>query len=268
MTVLIYVDTSKRVGDPDRLKVLATRMPRKRGLRKMTPKALPLSTRFSNEPHWPQDRLRHAGDTGAGYRLPGPGVALGSLYRITACQACALARIYSHCAIPVRPNSRIPAPVRRVCRLAPKVGTLAPRSLLCSVRALFLRVGARPHLQGCWGLIGGAVLDQLGNWPPDSSPHEAASSSLRLPHKAKAMQFPDRRQASNASAVRDPYSAAAIVERAGRRPLSNNAYGCLTPSAMLLSKRCSSLVALVVTAAKLLLVQIVFFQGFGLKEGP
>ena len=42
MTVLIYVDTSKRVGDPDHLKVLATKMPRKRGLRKMTPKVSPL----------------------------------------------------------------------------------------------------------------------------------------------------------------------------------------------------------------------------------
>ena len=37
MTVLIYVNTSKQVGDPDHLKVFAT--PRKHGSRKMTPKA-------------------------------------------------------------------------------------------------------------------------------------------------------------------------------------------------------------------------------------
>jgi hypothetical protein len=36
MTVLIYVDTSKQVGDPDHLRALPT--PRRRGLRKTIPK--------------------------------------------------------------------------------------------------------------------------------------------------------------------------------------------------------------------------------------
>jgi hypothetical protein len=48
MTVLIYIDTSKQVGDPDHLNS-PIRMPRKRGSRKMIPKAWPLSTRFWNE---------------------------------------------------------------------------------------------------------------------------------------------------------------------------------------------------------------------------
>jgi hypothetical protein len=32
------------------------------------------------------------------------------------------------------------------------------------------------HLQGIGGLIGGTVLDQLGDWPSDSSPPEAPCS--------------------------------------------------------------------------------------------
>ena len=43
MTVLIYVNTSKQVGDPDHIKVSPTRTPRKRGSRKTIPKAWPLS---------------------------------------------------------------------------------------------------------------------------------------------------------------------------------------------------------------------------------
>ena len=41
MTVLIYVDTSKQVGDPDHLKVFANATLRQLGLRKTIPKALP-----------------------------------------------------------------------------------------------------------------------------------------------------------------------------------------------------------------------------------
>ena len=40
MTVLIYVNTSKQVGDAEHLKVFAKSTPRKNGSRKMTPKAL------------------------------------------------------------------------------------------------------------------------------------------------------------------------------------------------------------------------------------
>ena len=45
MTVWIYVNTSKQVGDPEHVKVFR----RENGLRKTTPKAWPLSTRFWNE---------------------------------------------------------------------------------------------------------------------------------------------------------------------------------------------------------------------------
>ena len=60
MTVWIYVNTSKQVGDPEHIKVFANRTPRKPGSRKTIPKAWPSSTRFWSEPDRPQDRLRHA----------------------------------------------------------------------------------------------------------------------------------------------------------------------------------------------------------------
>jgi hypothetical protein len=44
MTVLIYVDTRKQVGDPEHLKVL----PQRPGLRRMTPKAWASNTRCSS----------------------------------------------------------------------------------------------------------------------------------------------------------------------------------------------------------------------------
>jgi len=49
MTVLIYIDTSKQVGDADHLKVLRTLPPRKHGSRKMTPKAQRSSMRSWSE---------------------------------------------------------------------------------------------------------------------------------------------------------------------------------------------------------------------------
>ena len=45
MTVFVYVNTSKQVGDRDHLKVFAMLMPRKCGLRKTIPKARPSNTR-------------------------------------------------------------------------------------------------------------------------------------------------------------------------------------------------------------------------------
>ena len=48
MTVLIYVDTSKQVGDHNHLKVFASAVPRRPGLRRTIPRAWPLSTRFWN----------------------------------------------------------------------------------------------------------------------------------------------------------------------------------------------------------------------------
>jgi hypothetical protein len=48
MTVFVYVTTSKQVGDPEHIKVFATRTPRKPGSRKTIPKAL-----LSNMKCWP-----------------------------------------------------------------------------------------------------------------------------------------------------------------------------------------------------------------------
>jgi hypothetical protein len=56
MTVFVYVNTSKQVGDPEQIKSSPPRMQRQPGSRKTIPKALPLSTRFWNEPDRPQDR--------------------------------------------------------------------------------------------------------------------------------------------------------------------------------------------------------------------
>lgn len=46
MTVLIYVDTSKQVGDPDHLKVVASEYARKHGCRKTIRKASCSNMRF------------------------------------------------------------------------------------------------------------------------------------------------------------------------------------------------------------------------------
>jgi len=51
MTVWIYVDTSKQVGDRNHLKVFAGEDAAKHGFRKTTRKALRSNTRFWNEPH-------------------------------------------------------------------------------------------------------------------------------------------------------------------------------------------------------------------------
>ena len=45
MTVFVYVNTSKQVGDPDHLNVFATRKPRKLGLKRTTRRAWPSNTR-------------------------------------------------------------------------------------------------------------------------------------------------------------------------------------------------------------------------------
>jgi hypothetical protein len=49
MTVLIYVETSKQVGDPEHLKVSQTRTPRNLGSRKTIRKALRSNKRFWSE---------------------------------------------------------------------------------------------------------------------------------------------------------------------------------------------------------------------------
>ena len=53
MTVFVYVNTSKPVGDAEHVKVFATTDAAEKWLRKTTPRAWPLSMRFWNEPDWP-----------------------------------------------------------------------------------------------------------------------------------------------------------------------------------------------------------------------
>src|SRR5450631_2453052 len=62
MTVLIYVNTSKQVGDPEHLKVFANATPPKNGSRKMTPKASLSSMRSWSESQRASDDPCHAVD--------------------------------------------------------------------------------------------------------------------------------------------------------------------------------------------------------------
>ena len=64
MTVFVYVNTGKQVGDRDHLKIFASADAAEPGLLRTTPKALP------------QHRLRHACHLGAGDRLAGARVTL------------------------------------------------------------------------------------------------------------------------------------------------------------------------------------------------
>jgi hypothetical protein len=77
--------------------------------------------------------------------------------------------------------------VPKAGRLFPKVGTLARRSLVCSVLALHF--SELEHGPTFWGL-GAYRRDRARpawrDWPPDSSPHEAAHSSPRLHRKTRA----------------------------------------------------------------------------------
>ena len=76
MTVLIYVDTSRQVGDPRSPQGL--RECRRRGtwFEENDPEAWPLNMRFWNKPNRPQDRLRNDCDLGVGDRLAGARVAV------------------------------------------------------------------------------------------------------------------------------------------------------------------------------------------------
>jgi len=64
MTVLIYVNTSKQVGDPEDLKVFANATPRKHGSRKMTPKASLSSMRSWSDRIGRRTILANAADRG------------------------------------------------------------------------------------------------------------------------------------------------------------------------------------------------------------
>jgi len=50
MTVFVYVNTSKQVGDPEHIKVFADVDAAEKWFEETTPKALPLSMRFWSEP--------------------------------------------------------------------------------------------------------------------------------------------------------------------------------------------------------------------------
>lgn len=114
-------------------------------------------------------------------RLAGARLAVGSPDCVTARQGCALARICPHCAALVELSAKIHLPDLRADRLFPKVGTLARRSLVCSVLALHF--SELEHGPTFWGL-GAYRRDRARpawrDWPPDSSPHEAARSSPPL----------------------------------------------------------------------------------------
>ena len=56
MTVFVYINTSKQVGDPEHIKVFANADAAENGSRKTTRKALLSNMRFLNEPHRPLDR--------------------------------------------------------------------------------------------------------------------------------------------------------------------------------------------------------------------
>ena len=100
------------------------------------------------------------GNLGAGAR-----VAVGSPGYVTARQGCALARICPHRAALVEPSAKIHLPDLRAGRLFPKVGTLARRSLVCSVLALHFYISrswSTAPPSGGLGHTGGTVPDQLG----------------------------------------------------------------------------------------------------------
>ena len=65
MTVFIYVNTSKQVGDADHLKVFANADAAETGSRKTTRKALRLNMRFLSEPDRPPHHHVHDLDRGA-----------------------------------------------------------------------------------------------------------------------------------------------------------------------------------------------------------
>ncbi len=62
MTVWVYVDTRKQVGDKDHLKVFASEDAPRHGSSKTTRKALRSSMRFWSEPHRPANNLCDASD--------------------------------------------------------------------------------------------------------------------------------------------------------------------------------------------------------------
>ena len=123
------------------------------------------------------------GNLGAGDRLAGARVAVGSPGCVTARQGCSLARICPHCAALVEPSAKIHLS-RPSGRPAFSQSWYARASISCLLGSgiTFLRVGAR----GLGAYRRDRARPAWRDWPPDSSPHEAARSSPRLHRKAKA----------------------------------------------------------------------------------
>jgi hypothetical protein len=78
MTIFVYVNTAKQVGDKITSSFSRTPKPRRSGSRRTIPRALRSNTRFLNEPDRPQDGLCHADDRGASGHLADSRSALRS----------------------------------------------------------------------------------------------------------------------------------------------------------------------------------------------
>ncbi|WFU45588.1 hypothetical protein QA640_47195 (plasmid) [Bradyrhizobium sp. CB82] len=65
MTVFVYVNTSKPVGDKEHIKVFANQDAAEKWFEENDPRGWRLNMRFSNELDRPQDHLPNDGDRGA-----------------------------------------------------------------------------------------------------------------------------------------------------------------------------------------------------------
>jgi hypothetical protein len=106
---------------------------------------------------------------------------------VTACQGCVSANLCPRCAALVQPSAKIRLLDLRGDPLAPKADTLAPRFPVCWVQPLrFSEFEHGPTLLGVLGAYRrGPCQTSLETGLADSSPHEAVSSSLRLPPQDK-----------------------------------------------------------------------------------
>ena len=69
MTVFVYVNTSKQVGDKEHIKVFANQDAAEKWFEENDPEGVAFEYEFSNELDRPQDHLRNDGDRGAVDRL-------------------------------------------------------------------------------------------------------------------------------------------------------------------------------------------------------
>jgi hypothetical protein len=105
---------------------------------------------------------------------------------VTACQGCVSANPCLRCATLVQPGAKIQILDLRADPLVPKADTLARRFPVCWVQPLHLsELEHGPPFTGVLRLTRRDVRDQPGDWPSDSSPHEAVGSSLRRPTKQR-----------------------------------------------------------------------------------